>query len=312
MQPTRTLTAHCTLSHHPAGQPLLTVDNGYAKAEISLFGAHVLSYQRHDEPASIWLSDKAVLDGSKPIRGGIPLCWPWFGPAPARVGSGKPSHGFARTSLWTLDGVSDHGDGTLVHLSLRDNETTRQLWPHAFELELDVLVGKELALVLTTRNTGKEPLVYSGALHTYLQISSPEAVSVSGLGEPYADKLTGQNGQQQCAGRSPVDPVSHPGPATRAPMTAYGTVMQDLHLEIKQLIIDSLNLEGLTPDDIDSQAPLFGDGLGLDSIDALELGLAIKGRYGIVLSAEDENTRRHFASVAALVALVQAQSKGEA
>ncbi|WP_421153625.1 D-hexose-6-phosphate mutarotase [Aeromonas dhakensis] len=197
MQPTRTLTAHCTLSHHPAGQPLLTIDNGYAKAEISLFGAHVLSYQRHDEPASIWLSDKAVLDGSKPIRGGIPLCWPWFGPAPARVGSGKPSHGFARTSLWTLDGVSDHGDGTLVHLSLRDNEATRQLWPHAFELELDVLVGKELALVLTTRNTGKEPLVYGGALHTYLQISAPEAVSVSGLGEPYADKLTGQNGQQQ-------------------------------------------------------------------------------------------------------------------
>ncbi|WP_421164527.1 D-hexose-6-phosphate mutarotase [Aeromonas dhakensis] len=199
MQPTRTLTAHCTLSHHPAGQPLLTIDNGYAKAEISLFGAHVLSYQRHDEPASIWLSDKAVLDGSKPIRGGIPLCWPWFGPAPARVGSGKPSHGFARTSLWTLDGVSDHGDGTLVHLSLRDNEATRQLWPHTFELELDVLVGKELALVLTTRNTGKEPLIYGGALHTYLQISSPEAVSVSGLGEPYADKLTGQNGQQQGA-----------------------------------------------------------------------------------------------------------------
>lgn len=88
--------------------------------------------------------------------------------------------------------------------------------------------------------------------------------------------------------------------------------MQDLHLEIKQLIIDSLNLEGLTPDDIDSQAPLFGDGLGLDSIDALELGLAIKGRYGIALSADDENTRRHFACVAALVALVQAQSKGEA
>ncbi|BEJ48052.1 D-hexose-6-phosphate mutarotase [Aeromonas dhakensis] len=199
MQPTRTLTAHCTLSHHPAGQPLLTIDNGYARAQISLFGAHVLSYQRHDEPASIWLSDKAVLDGSKPIRGGIPLCWPWFGPAPARVGSGRPSHGFARTSLWTLDGVSDHGDGTLVHLSLRDNEATRQLWPHAFELELDVLVGKELALVLTTRNTGKEPLVYGGALHTYLQISAPEAVSVSGLGEPYVDKLTGQNGQQQGA-----------------------------------------------------------------------------------------------------------------
>ncbi|MEW7865591.1 phosphopantetheine-binding protein [Aeromonas diversa] len=77
--------------------------------------------------------------------------------------------------------------------------------------------------------------------------------------------------------------------------------------EIRQLIIDSLNLEGMTPADIDTDAPLFNDGLGLDSIDALELGLAIKGRYGIVLSADDENTRRHFASVTALAALVAAQ-----
>lgn len=91
-------------------------------------------------------------------------------------------------------------------------------------------------------------------------------------------------------------------------MTAYGRAMQDLQQEIKQLIIDSLNLEGLTPDDIDAEAPLFGDGLGLDSIDALELGLAIKGRYGIVLSADDENTRRHFASVEALAALIQSQA----
>ena len=80
-------------------------------------------------------------------------------------------------------------------------------------------------------------------------------------------------------------------------------MQQTLTEEIKQLIIDSLNLEGMTTADIDTDAPLFNDGLGLDSIDALELGLAIKGRYGIVLSADDENTRRHFASVAALAAL---------
>ncbi|MGY3886565.1 D-hexose-6-phosphate mutarotase [Aeromonas aquatica] len=200
MQPIRTLTAHCSLSHNETGLPLLTIDNAYAKAEISLFGAHVLSYQRHGEPASLWLSDKAVLDGSKPIRGGIPLCWPWFGPAPARVGSGKPAHGFARTTLWSLDGVSDHEDGTLVHLSLRDTDASRALWPHAFELELDVLIGKELSLVLTTRNTGNSPLVYNAALHTYLQISSPAAVSVTGLGAPYLDKVTGgQPAQQQGA-----------------------------------------------------------------------------------------------------------------
>ena len=76
--------------------------------------------------------------------------------------------------------------------------------------------------------------------------------------------------------------------------------MNPLHNEIKQLIIETLNLEGITQDDIDADAPLFNEGLGLDSIDALELGLAIKNRYGIVLSADSEDTRKHFASVANL------------
>ena len=73
-----------------------------------------------------------------------------------------------------------------------------------------------------------------------------------------------------------------------------GKAMSELHPEIKQLIIDSLNLEGLTPEDIDSEAPLFGSGLGLDSIDALELGLAVKNQYGVVLSAESDEMRQHF------------------
>jgi acyl carrier protein len=75
--------------------------------------------------------------------------------------------------------------------------------------------------------------------------------------------------------------------------------------EIKQLIIDVLQLEDITPDDIDPDAPLFVDGLGLDSIDALELGVAIQKRYGIILSSNSEETRRHFASVRALSALIE-------
>ena len=82
--------------------------------------------------------------------------------------------------------------------------------------------------------------------------------------------------------------------------------MTALQTEIKQLIIDSLNLEDMQPDDIDASAPLFVDGLGLDSIDALELGLALQKRYGVVLSADSAETRTHFASVDALVAYVQA------
>lgn len=82
--------------------------------------------------------------------------------------------------------------------------------------------------------------------------------------------------------------------------------MQALYVEIKQLIIDTLNLEDLTIDDIDTDAFLFGEGLGLDSIDALELGLAIKNHFGVVLSDESEETRQHFKSVATLASFIQA------
>lgn len=85
--------------------------------------------------------------------------------------------------------------------------------------------------------------------------------------------------------------------------------MQQLEDEIKQLIIDVLQLEDMQPSDIATDAPLFGDGLGLDSIDALELGVALQKRYGITLSANSEETRRHFESVATLAAMLTAQRK---
>ena len=82
-----------------------------------------------------------------------------------------------------------------------------------------------------------------------------------------------------------------------------------LEQEVKQLIIDVLQLEDITPADIDAEAPLFVEGLGLDSIDALELGVALQKKYGISLSAESEDTRKHFASVRALAAMVEANRK---
>lgn len=82
-----------------------------------------------------------------------------------------------------------------------------------------------------------------------------------------------------------------------------------LEQEVKQMIIEVLQLEDLTPDDIDSKAPLFVEGLGLDSIDALELGVALQKRYGISLSADAQETRAHFASVQALAALIEASRK---
>ena len=83
--------------------------------------------------------------------------------------------------------------------------------------------------------------------------------------------------------------------------------MSNLADELKQMIIDVLALEDIHIEDIDTDAPLFGDGLGLDSIDALELGLALKKRYGINLNAESAETKEHFKSIQSLVALVEAQ-----
>ena len=82
-----------------------------------------------------------------------------------------------------------------------------------------------------------------------------------------------------------------------------------LEQEVKELIVDVLQLEDVSPADIDSEAPLFVEGLGLDSIDALEIGVALQKRYGITLSAESQDTRRHFASVRALASMIEANRK---
>jgi acyl carrier protein len=82
-----------------------------------------------------------------------------------------------------------------------------------------------------------------------------------------------------------------------------------LELEVKELIIDVLQLEDISPEDIETEAPLFVEGLGLDSIDALELGVALQKKYGISLAADSEDTRRHFASVKALAAMIDSHRK---
>ena len=87
--------------------------------------------------------------------------------------------------------------------------------------------------------------------------------------------------------------------------------MDSLEQELKQLLIEALNLEDISAEQIDSTTPLFGEGLGLDSIDALELGVAIQKRYGIILSASSEENRRHFASIRALAGMIENNRKHE-
>ena len=173
----------------PGGFPILTLANAHGTLEITTSGGHVLSYRPAGQKPALFISRESTYIPGKPIRGGIPVCWPWFGPSaddPA-----LPMHGFARLMFWSVDAVAAGADQSEVRLGLRDDERTRKFWPHAFELALHVVLGKNLAVELTTRNTGTGPFVLTEALHTYFAVGDIGRVAIEGLEQtPYFDSLT--------------------------------------------------------------------------------------------------------------------------
>lgn len=167
----------------------LAIKHPKASATISLFGAHLLHFQPIDSQPVIWLSQAAVFNGKNAIRGGIPICWPWFGAADKSLGEDLPSHGFARNSLWQLRSAESDQHECRVTLQLRSNKTTRHFWDHTFALTAEFIIGDSLTVTLTTTNTDHTAFTYGGALHSYFQISRPEAVTITGCGRRCIDKL---------------------------------------------------------------------------------------------------------------------------
>ena len=131
-----------------------------ASAVVSKLGAQVLSWVTPDGRERLFLSDKAVFDGSVAIRGGIPVCWPQF------AGLGElPKHGFVRTLPWQVSAQRGGDDYALLTLEVADDATTRALWPHAFHLELTVMLEADrLDLELSVNNTGDSAFAFTGAL----------------------------------------------------------------------------------------------------------------------------------------------------
>ncbi len=161
---------------------------GAASAIVSRFGAQVLSWRDAAGRERLFLSERAIFDGHTPIRGGIPLCFPQFS------GLGElPKHGFVRSRMWELAGAQ--ADDGLVSLTLRtgDDAATRAIWPHAFELLLEVKLRAELfELGLSLRNSGTTPFAFTGALHTYLAVGDIAATALTGLnGLEYRDAAGG-------------------------------------------------------------------------------------------------------------------------
>ncbi len=159
-----------------------------ASAVVSKLGAQVLSWVTPDGRERLFLSDKAVFDGSVAIRGGIPVCWPQF----ASLGE-LPKHGFVRTLPWQVSAQRGGDDYALLTLELADDATTRALWPHAFRLELTVMLETDrLDLELSVNNTGDSAFAFTGALHSYLRVVQVEDVTLEGLyGHDYRDAAKG-------------------------------------------------------------------------------------------------------------------------
>jgi glucose-6-phosphate 1-epimerase len=176
----------------PGGLPFMEIQNSHGKALVSLYGAQVLSFQPVGASCDVlFVSELAQFRTGQAIRGGVPVCWPWFGPDPE--GKGRPSHGLARTRTWTvLETGATAAGATQVSLALTDTAESRALWPHAFALRLDITIGATLRLALTTRNTGTAPFTLSQALHSYFSVGDIAKATVEGLdGCRYVDKASG-------------------------------------------------------------------------------------------------------------------------
>ena len=178
-----TLPASVRLVEEPAGYPVLVIDHAAAKGRVALNGAHVMEWTPEGEKPVLYMSPDALLETGKAIRGGIPVCWPWFGPHPADAA--KPAHGFVRNLPWTVGEVVETSAGVTLQFHLRDSEETRQSWPHAFKLMLEVKMGAQLSVALHVKNTDETPWSMTGALHTYLCVEDVHEAVVIGLDDAF-------------------------------------------------------------------------------------------------------------------------------
>lgn len=171
--------------------PAVRVENRLGRAEIAIQGAQVMTYRPAGQEPVIWLSTDAKFKPGKSIRGGVPVCWPWFGPHDEDAA--KPGHGYARTVPWGLRQAVELDNGaTQLTFTLEESDATRAMWPQATPVELQITVGESLRLELTTKNMGSEPVVLGEALHTYFVISDIAKIAVQGLeGASFYDKVDG-------------------------------------------------------------------------------------------------------------------------
>ena len=172
------------------GAVVAQVSNTHATASIARQGAQLLTWAPAGQPPVVWLSPAARFTAGKSLRGGAPVCWPWFGAHPGDAA--KPAHGFARNLDWKIVETARLRDATRIVLHLVPEPAQRALWTHSAELTLAVTVGERLRLELTTCNTGADAFRLTQALHTYFHVGDIGATRIEGLGgKTYVDRADG-------------------------------------------------------------------------------------------------------------------------
>jgi glucose-6-phosphate 1-epimerase len=184
----------------PDGLGCVDVESATGTARVYFHGAHLSAWHpAHASVPVLWLSRESRFQADRPIRGGVPICYPWFGPHPSDRSA--PAHGFVRLAEWTLEQAMESEDGVVtLAFSLDGDEHSSPAWPHAFRIAHRITIGTELMMALEVSNRGRKPFRFEEALHTYFSVSNIEEVSVSGLERvSYLDKVEG-GAQKEPAG----------------------------------------------------------------------------------------------------------------
>jgi glucose-6-phosphate 1-epimerase len=175
----------------PGGLVLAEIQTHQATASISLQGAQVLSWAPMNEAPVIWLSKVANFTPGKSVRGGVPVCWPWFGPHATEPR--YPGHGYARTVAWDVISAESLADGRIqLTFRLQENDQTRAQWMHNTPLQCRITVGNTLEIELQTTNNDEAAVTITEALHTYFNVGDVSKLKILGLEDTeYLDKVDG-------------------------------------------------------------------------------------------------------------------------
>jgi D-hexose-6-phosphate mutarotase len=183
---------HVAISIGNGGLNRAVVTTKASTAEIYLHGAHVTHFQKNGEPPLLFMSEKSYFAPAKPIRGGVPVCFPWFGPR-----DGDAAHGFARLTEWELAKTSATADGAVILHFRLPAMPERVAWKN-LRTELVVTVSDRLALELIATNNSAAAMEMENCLHTYFHVGDISQVSITGLaGAPFDDFAAGAAGRAQ-------------------------------------------------------------------------------------------------------------------